>query len=102
MDSSLKSLIGKVDKITLRLNYQEQLIKEKTDSIRNENNESLTKSQTRFDKQYRNLIKEMDTYKGGFSQKIDDSREFTWQELNKHTIKVNQLIDDFKTEHIKT
>jgi len=44
----------------------------------------------------------MDTYKGGFKQKIDESREFTWQELNKHTIKVNQLIDDFKTQHIQT
>lgn len=50
MDSSLKNLMAKVDKITVRLNYQEQLIKEKTEAIRNDINESLTKSQTRFDK----------------------------------------------------
>lgn len=50
LDSSLKNLMAKVDKITVRLNYQEQLIKEKTEAIRNDINESLTKSQTRFDK----------------------------------------------------
>lgn len=43
----------------------------------------------------------MDSYKGGFIQKIDDSREFTWQELNKHTIKMNETLDAFKTEHIQ-
>lgn len=43
----------------------------------------------------------MDAQKGGFSQKIDESKEFTWQELNKHSIKVNQSLDDFKTQHIQ-
>lgn len=102
LDTNLKNLITKVDKNLFRLNTFEQIIKEKTDNITNEINESLQKSQTRFDKQFKSLVKEMDLQKGGFKQKIDESREFTWQELNKHTINVNQSLDDFKSQHIQS
>lgn len=75
VESSAKNLSAYTDKLSQRINFNEIMIKEKTEAVKADLYDIQTKSQTRFDKTTKGLMNEIESFKSSNARRIDQSRE---------------------------
>jgi len=75
VENSAKNLSAYTDKLSQRINFNEIMIKEKTEAVKADLYDIQTKSQTRFDKTTKSLMNEIESFKSSNARRIDQSRE---------------------------
>lgn len=77
LDNNQKSIQAKNEKLALKITKQDNLIKEKSDSLKNEMNEINLKAQNNFRKNYDNILKTIESSKEEMKKVVEHSEEFT-------------------------
>jgi len=83
------------EKLQQKITSMEIQTKDRLESIKNELFESLAKAQNKFDKNSKFLIQEFNKQKTENLNMIDESKEFTNQEIFKNTNRIENLLDKF-------
>jgi len=102
IDTSMKTILQKNEKLGIKISQQDKMIKEKNESTRNDMLEMIGKNQRSIEKQYINIAKDMDSAKSDMNNVVEHSKEFTWQQLQSYNNKSDQFLDNFKVELLKT
>lgn len=102
MDQNMKSILQKNEKLTYKITQQDKLIKEKIETTRNDMLELIGKNQRNLEKQFNSLLKDMDSSKSDMKNVVEQSKEFTWQQLQSYNQKSDEFLDNFKVEILKT
>jgi len=101
-DSILKNLIGKTEKLAVKINKQDQIIIDKNDKLREDLMEIVLKSQRTTEKQQFEVMKELGQAGQQMKLVVDGSSQQTIQLLQKHSTETQKLMDDFKVEMIRS
>jgi len=81
MDQNMKNILQKNEKLSYKITQQDKIIKEKNESLRNEMLEIIGKNQRNLEKQFSSLLKDMDSSRSDMKNVVEQSKEFTWQQL---------------------
>lgn len=93
---NIKNLKQLLEKIQSKMTSHEINSKERLEGMKNDLFESMAKAQNKFDKNIKFLNREFTTQKLENLNKIDESKEFTNQEISKNSEKIENIIEKFK------
>jgi len=102
IENTIKANNVKLEKFDKKVVKQDSTIKEKSENLRNEVFELISKSQRSMDKQYNNIIKDIDNTKTVCTEIVVHSKEHTNQLLKGQIEKTNNLMDEFKLDIMQT
>lgn len=101
-DLNIKNLKLNQEKTQQKITLVESQSKERVENIKNDLFDTLSKAQNKFDKNSKFLMNEFTKQKTENLNKIDESKEFTNQEISKNSERIENLLDQFYNNQIKT
>jgi len=101
LDSVQKVIISKNEKLSAKSNKQDTIIKEKSESLRNDVLELIAKSQRQMEKQYNNITKDLDSSKENLKGIVETTKEYTFQQISELQNTNLEILENFKIMFIQ-